>query len=72
MAYHPPSTPEAIIKLSSSRKKMKISATHINGSTVHDESTLSHGGHGDSGWGRFGGDWGLLEFVHTRTVMMNK
>jgi acyl-CoA reductase-like NAD-dependent aldehyde dehydrogenase len=53
-------------------KKMKVSATHINGSTVHDESTLPHGGHGDSGWGRFGGDWGLLEFVHTRTVMMNK
>lgn len=53
-------------------KKMKVSATHINGSTVHDESTLPHGGHGDSGWGRFGGHWGLLEFVQTRMVMVNK
>ncbi|KUJ16926.1 putative aldehyde dehydrogenase [Mollisia scopiformis] len=53
-------------------KKLNVSATHINGSTVHDESTLPHGGHGDSGWGRFGGHWGLSEFVHTKTVMMKK
>jgi len=52
-------------------KQIRVSATHINGSTVHDENTLPHGGHGDSGWGRFGGDWGLREFVHTKTVMMN-
>ena len=52
-------------------KKMKVSAVHINGATVHDESTLPHGGHGDSGWGRFGGEWGLQEFVHTKTVIMN-
>ncbi|KAH8671766.1 Aldehyde/histidinol dehydrogenase [Tricladium varicosporioides] len=53
-------------------KKMKVSATHINGCTVHDESTLPHGGHGDSGWGRFGGHWGMQEFVHTKTIIMNK
>lgn len=53
-------------------QKLKVSATHINGSTVHDESTLPHGGHGDSGWGRFGGAWGLSEFVHTKTIMINK
>ena len=53
-------------------KKLKVSATHINGSTVHDESTLPHGGHGDSGWGRFGGAWGLSEFVHTKTIMINQ
>lgn len=53
-------------------KKMKVSATHINGCTVHDESTLPHGGHGDSGWGRFGGHWGMQEFVHTKTVIINK
>ena len=53
-------------------KRLKVSATHINGSTVHDESTHPHGGHGDSGWGRFGGHWGLLEFVHTKTVTINQ
>ncbi|KAM3070206.1 hypothetical protein ACMFMG_003755 [Clarireedia jacksonii] len=53
-------------------KKLKVSATYINGSTVHDESTLPHGGHGDSGWGRFGGAWGLSEFVQTKTIMINE
>ncbi|KAF4614341.1 hypothetical protein G7Y89_g15396 [Cudoniella acicularis] len=48
-------------------KRMKVSAVHINGATVHDESTLPHGGQGDSGWGRFGAGWGLQEFVHTKT-----
>ncbi|PVH68846.1 ALDH-like protein [Cadophora sp. DSE1049] len=52
-------------------KRMKVSATHVKGSTVHDQSTLPHGGHGDSGWGRFGGHWGLSEFVHTKTVVLN-
>ncbi|KAH6668250.1 putative aldehyde dehydrogenase [Halenospora varia] len=35
-------------------KRLRVGAIHINGSTVHDESTLPHGGYGDSGWGRFG------------------
>jgi acyl-CoA reductase-like NAD-dependent aldehyde dehydrogenase len=52
-------------------KKLKVAATHINGATVHDESTHPHGGHGNSGWGRFGGHWGLLEFVHTKTIITN-
>ncbi|RAL04552.1 aldehyde dehydrogenase [Aspergillus ibericus CBS 121593] len=47
-------------------------AVHVNGGTVHDEATLPHGGVGDSGWGRFGGRWGLEEFLQTRTVVLNK
>ncbi|PYI09617.1 aldehyde dehydrogenase [Aspergillus sclerotiicarbonarius CBS 121057] len=47
-------------------------AVHVNGGTVHDEATLPHGGVGDSGWGRFGGRWGLDEFLHTQTVVLNK
>jgi acyl-CoA reductase-like NAD-dependent aldehyde dehydrogenase len=52
-------------------KEMKVSAIHINGSTVHDEATLPHGGHGDSGWGRFGASWGLEEFLQTKTIILN-
>ncbi|KFY96806.1 hypothetical protein V500_02288 [Pseudogymnoascus sp. VKM F-4518 (FW-2643)] len=47
-------------------------AAHVNSLTVHDEPTLPHGGHGDSGWGRFGARWGLDEFLHERTVILNK
>ncbi|KAH8588840.1 putative aldehyde dehydrogenase [Bisporella sp. PMI_857] len=53
-------------------KKLHVGAVHINGATVHDEATLPHGGYGDSGWGRFGGTWGLKEFVHTKTIMINE
>lgn len=53
-------------------KKLNVGAIHINGSTVHDESTLPHGGYGESGWGRFGAGWGLSEFVQTKTVIINK
>ncbi|KAL3440510.1 Aldehyde/histidinol dehydrogenase [Aspergillus insuetus] len=47
-------------------------AVHVNGMTVHDEHTLPHGGHGLSGWGRFGGKWGVDEFLQTRTVVLNQ
>lgn len=53
-------------------KSLKVGAVHINGATVHDESTLPHGGHGDSGWGRFGAGWGLEEFIHTKTIILNE
>ncbi|CEL11532.1 hypothetical protein ASPCAL14633 [Aspergillus calidoustus] len=46
-------------------------AVHVNGMTVHDEHTLPHGGQGLSGWGRFGGNWGVDEFLQTRTVILN-
>lgn len=43
-------------------------AVHINGMTVHDEPHLPHGGRKDSGFGRFGGSYGLDEFLTTKTV----
>ena len=49
--------------------KINVGAIHINGSTVHDEPTLPHGGCKNSGWGRFGGHWALREFVQTQTVI---
>ncbi|RAK98072.1 aldehyde dehydrogenase [Aspergillus ibericus CBS 121593] len=52
-------------------RKIPAGAIHVNSMTVHDEATLPHGGHGDSGWGRFGAKWGLEEFLQTRTVILN-
>lgn len=43
-------------------------AVHINGMTVHDEPHLPHGGRKESGFGRFGGSYGLDEFLTTKTV----
>ncbi|KAJ5246773.1 Aldehyde dehydrogenase N-terminal [Penicillium chermesinum] len=56
------------MKLSES---IKAGAVHINSMTVHDEPTLPHGGHGESGWGRFGSKWGMEEFVQTKTVTLH-
>lgn len=53
-------------------RRMKIGAVHINGSTVHDAPNLPHGGYGDSGFGRFGAHWGLMEFVQTKTIIINR
>ncbi|RMZ77478.1 hypothetical protein DV738_g4394, partial [Chaetothyriales sp. CBS 135597] len=43
-------------------------AVHINGSTVHDEAGLPHGGAKSSGFGRFGGKYSLEEWVQTKVV----
>ena len=52
-------------------QRLQVGAVHVNGMTVHDEATLPHGGSGLSGFGRFGGPWGLGEFVQTQTVILN-
>ncbi|RHZ63423.1 putative aldehyde dehydrogenase [Aspergillus thermomutatus] len=51
-------------------ESINAGAVHINSMTVHDEATLPHGGHGHSGWGRFGAGWGLDEFLQTKTVTL--
>ncbi|KAI5241799.1 salicylaldehyde dehydrogenase [Aureobasidium subglaciale] len=53
-------------------RQMKVGAVHINGATVHDAPNLPHGGVGDSGFGRFGAHWGLIEFVQTKTIIINE
>lgn len=53
-------------------ESIKSGAVHINSMTVHDEATLPHGGRGDSGWGRFGSQWGLEEFLQTKTVTLHQ
>ncbi|KAF5250702.1 hypothetical protein FANTH_4145 [Fusarium anthophilum] len=52
-------------------RRLQVGAVHINSSTVHDEATLPHGGTKQSGFGRFGAEWGLKEFVETQTVIMH-
>ncbi|KAI1616053.1 aldehyde dehydrogenase domain-containing protein [Exophiala viscosa] len=49
-------------------KRIDSGAVHINGSTIHDEPTLPHGGFKSSGTGRFGGKWGVAEFMTTKTI----
>jgi acyl-CoA reductase-like NAD-dependent aldehyde dehydrogenase len=49
-------------------KKIKSGAVHINGMSVHDETSLPHGGFKKSGYGRFNGLEGLEEWVQTKTI----
>ncbi|KAJ4253436.1 hypothetical protein NW762_010594 [Fusarium torreyae] len=51
--------------------RLHVSALHVNDSTVHDESTLPHGGTNLSGYGRFGSEWGIQEFLQTQTIVLH-
>lgn len=52
-------------------RKISAGAVHINGPTTHDGPALPHGGHKNSGFGRFGDHWGFEEFTHTHTIIVN-
>lgn len=52
-------------------RKLDTGAVHINGPTFHDGFTLPHGGHKNSGFGRFGSHWAFEEFLQTQTVIAN-
>ncbi|KAF3902964.1 Omega-crystallin [Dactylellina cionopaga] len=43
-------------------------AVHINHMTVYDNPSFPHGGVKASGYGRFGGKWGIEEFTYVKTV----
>ncbi|RAK71446.1 aldehyde dehydrogenase [Aspergillus fijiensis CBS 313.89] len=49
-------------------RRIDSGAIHINSMSVHDEAALPHGGQKSSGWGRFNGEWGLHEFLQSKTV----
>lgn len=51
-------------------RQLDVGAVHINGGTVHDEPNFPHGGAASSGYGRFGGSWGMREFTRTKTIML--
>ncbi|KAK6508150.1 hypothetical protein TWF506_010252 [Arthrobotrys conoides] len=43
-------------------------AVHINHMTVYDNPAFPHGGVKASGFGRFGGKWGIEEFTYIKTI----
>ena len=49
-------------------RSLECSAVHINSTTVHDESSLPHGGLKSSGFGRFNGSYAIQSFTQTKTV----
>ncbi|RFU28223.1 hypothetical protein B7463_g8100, partial [Scytalidium lignicola] len=49
-------------------RKIETGACHINAMTLHDEPWLPHGGYKSSGFGRFGSQWGIDEFLQVKTI----
>ncbi|TNE67794.1 MAG: aldehyde dehydrogenase [Alphaproteobacteria bacterium] len=49
-------------------RQIKSGICHINGPTVHDEAQMPFGGTKASGYGRFGGQWGIEEFTELRWI----
>jgi acyl-CoA reductase-like NAD-dependent aldehyde dehydrogenase len=49
-------------------KRIESGICHINGPTVSDEAQIPFGGVKSSGYGRFGGRWGLDAFSETRWI----
>jgi acyl-CoA reductase-like NAD-dependent aldehyde dehydrogenase len=47
---------------------LKTGMTHLNEMPVHDESHVAFGGEGNSGLGRFNGDWAIEEFTTDHTI----
>ncbi|TRW96525.1 aldehyde dehydrogenase [Paracoccus sp. M683] len=49
-------------------KRIESGICHVNGPTVHDEAQMPFGGMKESGYGRFGGIWGVNEFTELRWI----
>jgi vanillin dehydrogenase len=47
-------------------QRIQSGIVHINGSTVADEPHIPFGGVKNSGYGRFGGPWGIAEFTDVK------
>ncbi|KAF3904104.1 Omega-crystallin [Arthrobotrys entomopaga] len=47
-------------------------AIHFNHMTVYDNPLFPHGGVKGSGYGRFGGKWGIEEFTYIKTLTYKK
>jgi acyl-CoA reductase-like NAD-dependent aldehyde dehydrogenase len=51
---------------------IEAGAVHINNMSIHDESALPHGGCKASGFGRFNTEYGLSEWLRTKTITWKK
>ena len=49
-------------------RRIESGICHVNGPTVSDEAQIPFGGVKASGYGRFGGRWGLDAFTETRWI----
>jgi acyl-CoA reductase-like NAD-dependent aldehyde dehydrogenase len=49
-------------------RRIESGICHVNGPTVHDEAQMPFGGVKASGYGRFGGNWGIAEFTELRWI----
>ncbi|MDK3075334.1 aldehyde dehydrogenase [Sedimentitalea sp. JM2-8] len=51
-------------------RRIESGICHVNGPTVHDEAQMPFGGVKASGYGRFGGNWGIAEFTELRWITL--
>ncbi|KAG7664021.1 uncharacterized protein J8A68_002459 [[Candida] subhashii] len=61
-----------VIKAIGIAKDIEAGGVHINGSTVHDEPGVPHGGVKSSGVGRFNSIWGIEEFCVLKSITINQ
>ncbi len=57
-----------VMRAMSVARRIEAGNCHINGPTVHDEAQMPFGGVKASGYGRFGGSWGVAEFTELRWI----
>ncbi|MGV8833295.1 MAG: aldehyde dehydrogenase [Devosia sp.] len=53
-------------------QRIESGICHVNGPTVHDEAQMPFGGVKSSGYGRFGGQWGIAEFTELRWMTVQQ
>ena len=53
-------------------ERIQSGAVHINGATVADEPQIPFGGVKNSGYGRFGGPYGIAEFTEMKWVTIER
>lgn len=61
-----------LMRAMSVAKRIEAGICHINGPTVHDEAQMPFGGVKSSGYGRFGGNWGIAEFTELKWITLQE
>ncbi len=61
---------ERLARLLGVARRIRTGIVHVGDQTIADEPTAPFGGVGASGFGRFGGRWGLESFSNTRWVTL--
>ncbi|MCX2725073.1 aldehyde dehydrogenase [Roseibium salinum] len=59
-----------VMRAMSVARRIEAGICHVNGPTVHDEAQMPFGGVKASGYGRFGGNWGIAEFTELRWITL--